>query len=80
MNKTEEIFSHYETLVRNQHKITSDFVVEEIGIEISHIDDTMLDLEDEVPQVHYLVLPAGYMLVKCRFTKSYNIKFFIVKV
>lgn len=69
----------YKELIKAQHKISGEFTVIEAGVEVSHIDDEMLDFEDERPDIHYLKLPTGYVLTKCQF-KSGNIKFFIIKV
>ena len=74
-------FVDYILLVKSQHKITVDFTVEEVGREVNHVEGTgMKDMEDELPTVHYLLLPVGYVLCGCRFKKSKKLRYFIVNV
>lgn len=75
------VFNNYIELVKKQHKVSAEFIVEEVGTEISHIEGNgMLDLEDELPRIHHLKLPEKYKLVGCRFTKSKNLKYFIIYI
>lgn len=70
---------NYKKLLLSQYNVSSDFEIEEVGKEVSHIDEDSINSESESLPIHHLRLPVGYILISARFS-SKNLRFFIVEI